>query len=318
MSTYVKKEDDTLIESDTEVVKVETNNLKKLLDITKTFTHFGVSTIPNREIYISKILQYSDTENVVNMRYGFSISYSDYKKYNEKYYYPRLRSLILLNTSNVVDMSYMFYNVTLDSGILPLFDTSKVTDMSYMFAGLKARNNQNPPIIPKYNTSNVTNMYCMFAGCSLFSCILPNPFFDTSNVTNMAYMFSTEIPGEISINNGYPEIPIFNTTNVTNINDIFSGNVNLLIIPAYDFSNVTTAISAFYRCNRLEQFLPTGLKVSFNLSASTKFTREALVVVLNNLGTPTSTQTLTLGSTNLAKLTEEDIAIATEKNWTLK
>ena len=318
MSTYVKKEDGTLIESDTEVVKVESNSLKKLLDITKTFTHFGVSTIPNREIHISKILQYSDTENVVNMRYGFSTSYSDYNNYNKKYYYPKLRSLILLNTSNVVDMSYMFYGVTLDSGTLPLYDTSKVTDMSYMFAHLTARNNLNPPTIPKYNTSNVTNMSYMFAGCSSKSCILPNPFFDTSNVVNMSYMFSTYIPLEGYYNNGYSEIPIFNTTKVTNISYMFYHNSELLIIPAFDFSNVTDANAAFGNCKNLEQFLPTGLKVSFYLSDSTKLTREALVVVLNNLGTPTSTQTLTLGSTNLAKLTEEDIAIATEKNWTLQ
>ena len=60
-----------------------------------------------------------------------------------------------------------------------------------------------------------------------------------------------------------------------------------------------------------------GMKVNFYISASTKFTREALVEILNNLATVTSTQTLTMGSTNLAKLTDEDKAIATGKGWTL-
>ena len=54
-----------------------------------------------------------------------------------------------------------------------------------------------------------------------------------------------------------------------------------------------------------------------NISSSTKFTREALLEIIGNLKTVTSTKTLTMGSTNLAKLTEEDKAIATNKGWTL-
>lgn len=61
----------------------------------------------------------------------------------------------------------------------------------------------------------------------------------------------------------------------------------------------------------------TGMKVSFSISASTKFTREALVEIIGNLATVTSTKTLTMGSTNLAKLTDDDKAVATGKGWTL-
>ena len=41
------------------------------------------------------------------------------------------------------------------------------------------------------------------------------------------------------------------------------------------------------------------------------------MVVINGLQTVTETQTLTLGSTNLDKLTEEEKQIATGKGWTL-
>ena len=61
----------------------------------------------------------------------------------------------------------------------------------------------------------------------------------------------------------------------------------------------------------------TGMKVSFDISASIEFERADLVTILNNLATVTTTQTLTMGSTNLAKLTDEDKAIATNKGWTL-
>ena len=60
-----------------------------------------------------------------------------------------------------------------------------------------------------------------------------------------------------------------------------------------------------------------GMKSSFDISGSTLYTRDALVEILNNLATVTSSRTLTMGSTNLAKLTEDDKAIATAKGWTL-
>ena len=44
---------------------------------------------------------------------------------------------------------------------------------------------------------------------------------------------------------------------------------------------------------------------------------DSLMSIINNLATVTTTQTLTLGSTNLAKLSSEEKAIATNKGWTL-
>ena len=112
-------------------------------------------------------------------------------------------------------------------------------------------------------------------------------------------------------------VPLFNTSNVTSMNGTFSNCQALISIPALDVSNVNNLISAFWRCSNLESIEMTGMKVSFDISYSTKFTREALVVILNNLATVSTSQTLTIGATNLAKLTEEDKAIATNKGWTL-
>ena len=62
-----------------------------------------------------------------------------------------------------------------------------------------------------------------------------------------------------------------------------------------------------------------GMKVSFNISNSTLLSSSELVKIFNNLAdlTNSSSQTLTLGTTLLAKLTDEEKAIATNKNWTL-
>ena len=79
--------------------------------------------------------------------------------------------------------------------------------------------------------------------------------------------------------------------------------------------------SAFRNCNALEYvYLPFNFSCQIlNLSASTLYTRETILQWLNALADRTgkTAYKLTIGATNLAKLTEEDILIATNKNWTL-
>ena len=53
------------------------------------------------------------------------------------------------------------------------------------------------------------------------------------------------------------------------------------------------------------------------MSACKKLTHDSIMVVINGLQTVTEPQTLTLGTENLAKLTEADKKIATDKGWTL-
>ena len=65
--------------------------------------------------------------------------------------------------------------------------------------------------------------------------------------------------------------------------------------------------------------LLNGFTSSTNISNfANNMDRQALVDLINSLGTPTTQQTLTIGATNLAKLTQADIDIATAKNWVLQ
>ena len=112
-------------------------------------------------------------------------------------------------------------------------------------------------------------------------------------------------------------IPHLNTSNATQMDSMFRGCNRLISIPNLDTSKVTDMRQMFSNCKALEEIHMTGMKANFKISASTKFTREALLEILNNLATVTTTRTLTMGSTNLAKLTDEDKAIATNKGWTL-
>ena len=81
------------------------------------------------------------------------------------------------------------------------------------------------------------------------------------------------------------------------------------------------ASTAFIGCTG---FVDVTLEDGFNangldLSVSTLYSADTLVAMINALADRTgqTAYTLTLGSTNLAKLTNEQIAIATQKNWTL-
>ena len=161
-------------------------------------------------------------------------------------------------------------------------------------------------ILKSLDFSKVTNMSSMFNSCSSLTTI---PLFNTSNVTNMNYMFR-------SCSN-LTSIPLLDTSNVTNMSSMFYECYRLTSIPQLNTSNVTNMSSIFYSCYNLNEIHMAGMKVDFNISSSTNFTESALVEILNNLATVTSTTTLTMGSTNLAKLTDEEKAIATNKGWTL-
>jgi hypothetical protein len=61
-----------------------------------------------------------------------------------------------------------------------------------------------------------------------------------------------------------------------------------------------------------------GLKADFDLSYCEKLTHESLMNVINNLAEVETYTTLTLGSVNLDKLTDDEKAIAINKGWILE
>lgn len=235
-----------------------------------------------------------------------------------------------IDTSNVTNMSYMFYGCSALTTI-PQLDTSNVTTISGMFAGCSALAS-----IPRLDTSNVTDMSNMLNSCSMLttipqldtskakfmnymfqkcSALITIPQLNTSNVMNMSYMFHSC--------SKLTSIPQLDTSNVTDMRNMFYSCFALTTIPQLDTSNVTGMSNMFYSCSKLENlggFL--NCKVALDLSASTKLTHQSLMNVINNLYDLTANglrgQTLTIGSTNLAKLTADEIAIATNKGWTVK
>lgn len=199
---------------------------------------------------------------------------------------------------------YLFsgYLGTSVEGLISYNDTSNVTEMTMMF-----RDCDNLTTIPLLNTSNVTNMKDMFASCDNLASV---PQFNTSKVISMSGMFS--------FCKKLTTIPQFDTSKVTNMSSMFESCPKLTAVPQLDVSKATNLSYMFSGCSSLKSILMTGMKANFDISASTRFEKSDLVTIINNLATVTETKTLTMGSRNLAKLTDEEKAIATNKGWTLK
>ena len=221
-----------------------------------------------------------------------------------------LTSIPQMDTSKVTNMYSMFTNCSSLTSI-PQMDTSKVTNMGSMFSVCSSLTS-----IPQMDTSKVTNMGSMFNGCSSLTSI---PQMDTSSVPDMSSMFS----GCKSLTS----IPQMDTSSVTDMGYMFLYCFSLTSIPLLDCSSITRALGPF-GYSHLNKLTDLGgfkdLKVSWSsgfLDMVPNATVESLTNVINNLYDLTanglSGKTLKFGTTNLNKLTADQIAVATNKGWTL-
>lgn len=284
------------------------NTLKKLLDATKTtkylFSSYEGDDIPN-------LIQYNDTSEVTNMSY--------------MYQWCKATNFPQLNMSKVTNISYMFYHCT-NIVTAPILNLSNVQNCESIFrdcanlttceisdfsnatniGGLFANCGKLTNIPSQLTTPKVTDTSYMFYQCNALETA---PEMNTSNVTNMSEMFYSC--------NKLTTVPLYDTSKVKRMEEMFWHCDNLQTVPAFDCSKVTNMNNIFASCRSLKSILMTNIGVSLNISVSTLFERSDLVTILNNLKTVTTTKVLTMGATNLAKLTDEDKAIATNKGWTL-
>ena len=193
-------------------------------------------------------------------------------------------NLTNVNTSNVTKMTSMFYNCyNLTSLDVSNFDTSNVTSMDNMFSGCESLTSLD---LTNFDTSNVTQMGHMFSGCeSLTSLDLTN--FDTSKVTRLQYMF-------------------YNNGKLTDLYINFDVRLN------------TYFGTIFRLCFSLKNVVGKfeGTKFDLDLSHS-PLTAASAMVFINGLATVTEKRTLALRATTYDSLTNEQIAIATAKGWTV-
>ena len=152
------------------------------------------------------------------------------------------------------------------------------------------------------------NCVKMFQSCTSLKTV---KLFDTSKATDMNNMFSDC--------DQLTSVPLFDTSKVTNMGRMFLGCRRLTSVPLFDTSNVSNISDMLDGCDDLTTLGGfAGLKVDLALFRSPLLTHDSLLNVINEAADVTANpKTLTLGTNNLVKLTDEEKAIATSKGWTL-
>ncbi len=183
-----------------------------------------------------------------------------------------------------------------------LIDTSESTSFTSLFSGVNSIEELD---LKSFNTSNVISMEQTFRSCrNLKKLDVSN--WDTSKVTTFYYMFTSCVSLQgLDLTN-------WDVSSADKSNSFGS------------FFNSTTSLATLIGGRSIDDVLQNNisclknLKVTINLSSS-RLDRASLRALINGLAdlTGQTAQTLTLGATLIAKLTEEDIAIATSKNWTI-
>ena len=275
-----------------------------------TRMQFGSDTGGNdRSLSLIELL-YADTSNMTSMGSMFNCC----------------RNLIKCNTNNwdtskVNNMSSMFANCTkLTSLDVSNFDTRNVLYMNHVFNNCTLLKSLD---VSKWITNKVNTMYAMFSDCCGLD-LLDVSNFDTSNVLNMGCMFDgfEDSRGKGVNVIGYEN---FNTDKVEVVSGLFGCNsyVEKLDLSKWDWKNVRSSTwqdifpgDVFRGTVNLKEIkAPKNISVPLYLSDSNLLTVESLLSVINNLSVVTTPADLRLGATNLAKLTSEQIAIASNKGW---
>lgn len=212
-------------------------------------------------------------------------------------------------------------------------DEFKITNCAYLFYA-SARTTQINEILK--HCKDFSNMNYMFGNCqSLLSEDIDFSLLDFSNVTTMQYAFDKCYDLETI------DLSYFKNNIVELFYNAFRNCSALkkLDLSGLEMDKADVLTNMFSNCTNLTEL--RGFKnlgkgytektrnyssYTLNLSACTKLTYESLMNVINNLydlnltydvanGGTLYRQSLVLGVTNLAKLTEEEIAIATNKGW---
>lgn len=211
-----------------------------------------------------------------------------------------LEEVSLVNTGGLNIINYLFYNC------------QKLTKI----------------IFPE--KPNISQMISAFNNCSKLESV------ENINTSNCNFFSET-----FSGCNSLKECPDINTNNATNVYGMFKSCMNLITIPKLYFGKVIRIDYLLNSCSSLQNlggfeeigkaFTTKTANNSFytlDLSYSPLLTHDSLMNVINNLydlnltydvagGGTLYTQKLSLGSTNLAKLTTEEIQIANDKGWTV-
>lgn len=253
------------------------------------------------------------------------------------------------DTSNVTNMSSMFKNVVpaklkIINGIENL-NTSKVTNMAYMFQGQAVLESLD---LSKWDMSNITDCGAMFSNCTSlkyppittfgnakkpttmvrYGTIYEKTTFAVDNSIEWKIVGSSNLYRAFLHNYNVSQFnAVWETDEIVSVSDLFCETFDR-VTSLKTFNLTSCGETIFYsfffggigylQNKNLTNFECRGTQ-NYNLDVSIcpNLSKESLLNIIDCLCTTTKTLTLSLGGTNLAKLTPSEIKLATDKGWTV-
>lgn len=270
-----------------------------------------------------------DTSNVTNMNRMFASC-------------SKLTDFPILDTSNVTNVTSMFEGCkSLNTIDISKYNLQSTSSLDSMFKDCTSLTHVS---LSNCNISHITNFKNLFNGCTHMTSI---------ELTNVNLSNATQLTSMFTNCSSLTSIDFSKCGDMLKVSDLGSMLYGCSKLIDLNISNIDmgliTSINSFFgpessgslSCRSLENLqFGTNLGKGYTEQAdnyryypliikhSTKLTHESLMNVINNVydlnltydvanGGTLYTQKLNLGTTNVAKLTAEEIAIATNKGWTV-
>ena len=218
--------------------------------------------------------------------------------------------MMVVDMTAATDLSYSFAYCSLTSLTLPAGFGQNAINLSSCFISCSKLT---PLLLPAGFGQVAKNIYGCFFGCkSLTQLAIPDGFGQNAKHIHYCFNSCTSLTS-LTLPTGFGQAAQY-------AQSCFDGCSSLtsLSLPAGFGQNAINLSSCFNGCTALETITGNpNFKVSVDFSPCTKLTHDSLMVVINGLQTIATSKTLTLGTTNLAKLSDAEKKVATDKGWTL-
>ena len=189
-----------------------------------------------------------------------------------------------------------------------LLDVSSVTNLSAAWNSCYSLQSLN---LSGWDTGNVTNLRDAWAYCySLQSLNLSG--WDVSSVTTLQGAWNSCYSLQSLDLSGWDTSSVTNMWNAWN----YCHSLQSLNLSGWDVSRLSTNV-AYPNGGMLIDYWPSVISINQDYSSAASLSIASLLRIIDSLPVVTEARTLTLGQTNKLKLTAEQIAVATQKGWTV-
>lgn len=233
----------------------------------------------------------------------------------------------LKNTGKVTSTSYMFFGCSQLQSV-QAFDTANVTDMGSMFKDCKALQS-----LPAFDTAKVSNMDSMFSNTGITklpklyfpACYIFTSAFDSTKIEEIeCIQFRDYVSSSRSMFRFCSSLKVIHDLKMDRIADVrgmfdYCTNLHTIggILNLGGCESSYQHNTLFTNCFKLENVKLSGVKYSIDLSYCKVLSVDSVLYLFNNAQSGVSGKTIQLNSLVFDQLTEDQIAIATEKGFSV-